>query len=146
MDDLSVRGAEDFLALSKRLKATGQGELRKELNKGLRQAAKPLIPRVRAAFRSDLPARGGLGAFMARKPARVAVKTGRDPGVSVVVSKVDPRLDQGRLSHPVFGRRPTVVQRVKAGTFSDTLQGEGPAIRDDLLAVLEDVADRAVRG
>lgn len=146
MTDLRVRGAEDFLALSKRLKASGQTELRKELNKALKRAAKPLIAKTRDAARSKLPSGGGLGGFIARKPQRITTKTGRNPGVSVGVAKTDPRIDEGRLFHPVFGRRPGVTQRVTPGWFSETLQDEAPAVRDDLIAVLEDIANRAARG
>lgn len=143
--DLSVQGAEDFLALSKRLKATGQLELRKELNKGLRRAARPLIPKARSAARTTLPQRGGLATLIGGRPMRVSVRTGSTPGVSIVAAKTDPRIDAGRVYHPVFGRRPGVVQRIRPGFFSETLQREAPAVRDDLLAVLDDITRRVAR-
>ena len=105
-EDFSVTGADQFLRLSKALKAAGRTEMRKALNKGMRTAAKPLIPVARAAFIAELPHRGSAGEFIAGKRMRAATHTGRDPGVSIVVAKQDPRLDtEGRLAHPVFNRR-----------------------------------------
>lgn len=152
MSDFEVRGAEDFLRLSKALKAAGRTELRKELNKAMKKAGKPLVKVARDAFRADLPSRGGAGAFMAGKKTEVVTRTGRDPGVSVRVNKQDPRLDsEGRLAHPVFnqrradGKRVYAVQQVKPRIFSDAIRTEAPAIRDDLEQALEDVAARIVR-
>lgn len=153
--DISVRGAEDFLALSKRLKAAGRGDLRKQLNKALRDSAKPLLAETRAALRRDMPSRNGLGDFLARKPARIAVKTGSNPGVSVIFGKTDPRLDaQGRLAHPVYGvirtrtppigRRVVAVQRVKAGVFSGALQSGAPTVQGQLVEVIGVFIRRAV--
>lgn len=136
---VSVRGAEDFLALSKRLKAAGQTELRKELNKSMRQAAKPLLPKVREAARANLPKHGGLNERIARKPIRIQTRTGANTaGVRVVGTKVDPRIDEGRVFHPVFGRKPGVVQRIKGrGYWSKTLEKSGPDVRGDVLKALE---------
>lgn len=145
MSDIRVTGAEDFLALSKRLKAEGRTELRKELNKSLRVGAKPLIGKTRQAFRSGLPQTGGLANAMARRPMRVKVATGTQPGVSIVAAKTDKRLDEGRIAHPVFGHRPLVGQRVTPGLFSRTLTNEAPAIRVDLVKAIE-AMQRRVEG
>ncbi|MEI4273928.1 hypothetical protein TEK04_19580 [Klenkia sp. LSe6-5] len=151
----SRKGAEDFVALSKAMKAAGQTELRKELHRAVRQAAKPVIPKVRAAARSKLPARGGLNRRVARKPLRAAVLTGSGStvGVRIVQGKSDRRLnDSGRLAHPTFGRpRSTVVQQVPGavGFFDQTIRGQAPKIRADIADVLVDFRDRlaaAVRG
>lgn len=153
MSDFEVRGADQFLALSKALKAAGRTELRKELNKGMRDAAKPLIPKAREAFKAELPHRGGAGAYIAGKRMRAVTRTGRDPGVNIVVAKQDPRLDsEGRLAHPVFGqrradgRRVIAVQRVKPGIFSSAMQKEAPAIRGALEGAMQAVIDTIVRG
>jgi hypothetical protein len=136
------KGANDFLALSKRLKEAGRKDLRNELNKAMRTAAKPLIPKVREAARADLPKHGGLNERIAKKPYRAQTRTGaRNAGVRIVGSKVDPRInDEGRVFHPVFGHKPGVVQDVpKAnGYFSDTLRSQGPGIRDDVVRALGD--------
>lgn len=146
----SIKGADDFLALSKRLKAAGQTELRKELHKTMRDAAKPLIPLVREAARRDLPKAGGLNERIARKPYRAQVRTGaKTAGVRIVGTKVDPRINQGRIAHPVFGRpHSTVVQQVPeaAGYFDETLRDQGPEIRDEMREMLAAWLDRLARG
>lgn len=143
----SVKGANDFLALSKRLKAAGETGLRKELNKTMRDAAKPLIPKVKAAAAAQLPHSGGLAQRIANKPLRAQVRTGAaTAGVRIVGTKVDPRIDEGRVFHPVFGHEPGVVQSVPAGYFSDTLENSGPAIRADVLRSLSAFADSITKG
>lgn len=143
------KGADDFLALSKALKAAGKTELRKELNKQMREAAKPLIPKVREAARSSLPKKGGLNERVARKSYRAQVRTGeKTAGVRIVGAKVDPRINEGRVYHPVFGRKPGVVQNVPEATgyFDKTLNDGGPAIREDLLRAFNNFTERIVRG
>lgn len=145
----SVKGAEDLLKLSKRLKAAGQTELRKELHKAMRGAAKPIVPKVREAAREQLPKSGGLNERIARKPYRSQVRTGaKTAGVRITGSKVDPRINEGRVYHPVFGRRPGVVQQVPAakGYFDDTIREQAPEVRDELRRVLEVWTQRVVRG
>lgn len=148
MSDFEVRGADEFLRLSKALKAAGRTELRKELNKRIRTAAKPAIKSVKDAARRDLPQRGGFAAFIASKRARVTTATGRDPGVRIVFSKQDPRLDSiGRLWHPVFGdRRPGAVQFVQPGLLSAGFQEAAPDVRKDVEQAIESVVDDIVRG
>lgn len=145
----TARGADDFLALSKRLKAAGQTELRKELHKAMSAAAKPLIPKVREAARNNLPKGGGLNERIAKKPLRAQTRTGATTaGVRVVGSKVDPRINEGRVAHPVFGRKPFVVQHVPEATgyFSETLAQSGSEVRVELLKVLNDFTARITRG
>jgi hypothetical protein len=145
----SRNGANDFLALSKRLKAAGEKGLRNELNKVMRNAAKPLIPKVREAARASLPKGGGLNERIARKPLRAQTRTGNaTAGVRIVGTKVEPRInDQGRVYHPVFGRKPGVVQTVEQakGYFDDTLAAEGPGITADLVAALNTFRDSITR-
>lgn len=145
----SIRGADELLALSKRLKAAGLTDLRKELHKEMRTVAKPLIPKVREAARNKLPKAGGLNERIARKPLRAQVRTGaKTAGVRIAGTKVDPRINEGRVAHPVFGRpKSTVVQQVPSadGYFDDTLRESAPEIRDQLLAALDDFAQRITR-
>lgn len=152
----TVKGTNDFLALSKALKEAGRTELRKELHKAMRDTAKPLIPEVRDAAREKLPHGGGLNRRIAKKSYRSQVRTGaRTAGVRIVGSKVDPRINEGRVWHPVFGRegkpanggRNSVVQDVPEakGYFSETLEKSGPEVRDALLQTLTDFTDRIVR-
>jgi hypothetical protein len=145
----SRNGANDFLALSKRLKAAGEKELRNELNKVMRSAAKPLIPKVREAARASLPKHGGLNERIAKKPFRAQTRTGAaTAGVRIVGTKVDPRInDEGRVFHPVFGHKPGVVQNVPdaKGYFDETLSKEGPGITRDVVSALNDFRNSITR-
>jgi hypothetical protein len=149
-DDFEIRGADQFLALSKALKHAGRTELRKELNKGIKRAAKPLIPKARAEALRRLPQSGGLAKQVAKEPARVQVRTGaRTAGVRVVVGRRRGgarQANRGVIRHPVFGNRDVWVnQRVPSGWFDDPMKDAAPAIRRDVEQALEDVAEQIVR-
>lgn len=146
-----VEGADAFYKLSKRLKevgGTGKGSLRSEMNAALRKAVKPVVPKVKEAARAKLPKGGGLNEAIAKRTPRVVTATGaKTAGIRVQDKKTDPRIDQGRVYHPVFGRKPGVVQQVPEakGYFSETIEGEAPAVRDDVVDVLVDFAQRIAR-
>jgi hypothetical protein len=150
LDNDGIRGADALLAVSKRLKDAGAKEARKALHRGVAGAAKPIIPKIRQAARDQLPAQGGLNERIARKPYRAQVRTGvKTAGVRITGGKVDPRINQGRVAHPVFGRPgSTVVQYVPEarGYFDDTVRDAAPQIRDDVVEVLEDFAKRLLKG
>lgn len=149
--DVDVRGGEDFFRLSKALKAAGQTDLRKELNKALRAAAKPLIPKTRAAARVRLPRAGGMAEAVARASQRVQVRTGaKTAGVRVVVSKTTAAraANKGAVRHPVFGSDRWVTQEIpKAeGWFDETLNEEAPKVAQPAIEqALESIASRVVR-
>jgi hypothetical protein len=142
--------AIDFGTLSKRLKAAGEKELRKELNKAVRDAAKPLLPKVRESARQSGPKKGGLNERLAKKPYRVQTRTGaKTAGVRIVGTKVDPRInDLGRIQHPVFGHRPPVVQydqNVK-GYFDRPLKESGPEISRQVVSAMDGFVRKIARG
>lgn len=149
-DDFETRGADDFLKLSKALKHAGRTGLRKELNKGLRKGAKPLIPKAKAAARANLPRSGGLAAQVAKEPMRVQVRTGRTPGVRIVVGKKRGgarSTNRGTIRHPVFGNREVwVTQSVPRAKdwFDATMRKEAPRVRPHLEEALERVARQVV--
>ncbi len=102
-------GAQAFYELSRRLKeigGTGRGSLRSELNKALKQAAKPLPQAAKKAARDKLPRQGGLNEVVAKRTPKVVTRTGATTaGVRIQDKKTDPRMNaQGRIYHPVFGR------------------------------------------
>lgn len=148
-DDFEARGADQFLALSKALKEAGRTDLRKALNKGMRDGAKPLIPKARAEALATLPQRGGLAKLVAKEPARVQTRTGRDPGVRIVVGKKRGgarSANRGVIRHPVFGNRERwVSQPVPSGWFDDTMRKHGPDVRPALERAIDDMARRIVR-
>lgn len=138
-------GAAVFYELSRRLKLAAP-ELRKELHKGVRTAAKPLVPAVRASARRSFPNRGGLATAMARKPYRTQSRTGAaTAGVRIVGSKVDPRINSdGRVQHPVFGTGRRVVQNVPSarGYFDRPITEGAPAVREELIRTLQEFVQR----
>lgn len=150
MPDISARGGRDFLAVSRYLKDAGQSGLRKEFHKTVRDAAKPLVPKVREAARSRGPKRGGLNDALAKKPYRVQARTGaKTAGVRIVGTKVDPRINSlGRIQHPVFGHKPPVVQYNGAvkGYFDDTLTREGPSVQGEVVRAMNEWTSRLLRG
>lgn len=150
-DDFEIHGADQFLELSKALKHAGHAQLRRDLNTGLRKAARPLVAKTRAEARKRLPASGGLAARVARTPQRVVVRTGRDTaGVSIQVGRrrgdAARATNRGEIRHPVFGNTNRWVdQRVPPGWFDDPIKDHVNEIRRDLERVLEDMAARIVR-
>lgn len=150
MSDFEIKGAGQFLKLSKALKAAGRTELRKELNKRLRTAAKPLIPIARAEARSSLPRKGGLAEQVAKAPMRVQVRTGREAGVRIVVGKDRSgarAANRGEIRHPVFGNRERwVTQKVPAEWFDRPMRASTPTILPELEKAIESVLDDIVKG
>jgi len=150
MAQAGVSGAEQFLALSKRLKSAGELGLRRELNSTLRKVGKPMTAVAKQGFRSGLPKRGGLNEFYAAKRINVTTKTGtKTYGIGIAVAKADQRFDtEGRLAHPVFFRAPkkrtVVVQRVRPGIFSGSMQAAAPLVRAELQTALDDFSGRVV--
>jgi hypothetical protein len=139
---LSTRGARDFYAVAKHLKTAGDGAVRKEFLKAVRGPAKPLPAKVKQSARDRGPKEGGLNEELAKKPVRVQTRTGaKTAGVRVVGTKVDPRINGlGRIQHPVFGRKPPVVQYVPAlkGYFDDPLMAAAPAIQTEVVRAMDD--------
>jgi hypothetical protein len=149
-DDFTIRGADDFLRLSKALKQAGRTELRKELHKGLKDGAQPLVPKAKAAAREKLPRRGGLAASVAKEPMRVQVRTGNTPGVRVVVGRRNggaQAANRGVLRHPVFGRPGSFVnQSVPQARdwFDGTMRRHAPDVRPELEQAMTRVIRRVV--
>lgn len=150
-ENFRVDGAERFLALSKALKAAGQTELRKDLNKSMKDAVKPLIPKARDAAGRMLPQKGGLAKKVSKTPIRPQVRTGQDTaGVRLVVGKrrgsAAASTNRGTVSHPVFKTGVWVQQSVTPGWFDATLEAEAPAVtRQAIEDALEVMSQRVVR-
>lgn len=154
-------GARVFYEMSAKLKRAGDGDLRKQFHKEMKEAAKPLLPAVRRSATARFPSRGGLNRHMARGARyRTVAKTGLSTaGVSIRANRTDPRADsQGRIAHPVpqrggepvrdaKGRRVMVVQfePEAVGFFRDPIEAGAVGVRKDLLDALERWADGFLR-
>lgn len=148
------QGAQAFYELSKRLKqvgGTGKGSLRNEMHKAVKQAAKPLPKAVKDEAAKRFPKRGGLNKVMSKRTPRVVTRTGaQTAGVRIQDRKTDPRMNaQGRIYHPVFGRPGSDAVQIEPGVkgyFDEPLRDAAPQVRDEIVEVLTDYAQRIVKG
>lgn len=130
--------------LAARLKAAGMVGVRREMLAGLRRAAKPLIPDIQAAARSQLPRGGGMNEYMAKKRPTVSVRTGAaTAGVSIRYQGKGSYSDTGEWRHPVFGHRDrwaTTSVSSAVGWFERGAADGTPQARNEMDAVLVAVA------
>lgn len=150
--DLTIGGpgVGQLEAIGRRLKETGDKELRRDLLRGINRALKPAKAAVKAAALRDLPQGGGLNRVVASSRIGSRTRTaGRNPAVFLTGKKSghDLRsLDKGKARHPTFGHEPWVTQDIKPGWWSETLAGQVPSIRREVIDVMDDVARRLARG
>lgn len=146
--ELTVRGANELAAITARLKAAGNGGLRRELLREIRNGAKPLIPAVKRSAANHLPS--GYNDEVTTEKFVIRTRTsGRNPGVRVQsLSTRDLKaLDQGVLRHPVYpkGDRASwhwVTQQIPAGFWTDEMKRRVPAVRRNISRALRNVARR----
>ena len=155
-------GARVFYEMSAKLKRMGAGDLRKQLHKEVRLAAKPLPPAVRRQAAARFARQGGLNVHMSRGARyRTVAKTGLSTaGVSIRANRTDPRADtRGRIAHPIpdgrgdWLRDPETGRRVMAvqyfpeavGFFRDTIEERADPVRRALIDALERWADEFLR-
>lgn len=148
--DISVSGANQLAAVTKRLKQAGANEVRKDMLRGLRVGAKPLVAVARQSAVENLPRAGGLDQVVAASKFAVRTRTsGRNPGVRVVALSGHniAAMDRGRLRHPTYGHRDRwVTQKIKPGWWTDALTARAPEVRTALVAVLAETARRIEHG
>lgn len=146
---ITVTGAEGLARLGRALKQTDRRDLRKELLRGVRRAAKPMVPAARAAAAEHLPHRGGLAAQVAGAKWNVRTRLqGRGAGIRVTGAWTSEgqqhdlsKMDSGHLRHPVYGHRDRWVgQSIRPRWFSDAMNDQAPNIRSELVDVIEDVS------
>lgn len=157
MSDVKVTGADDFLRLSKALKAAGRGELRKELNRGIKTAAKPLGEKAQDALEAAVPA--SLARRAGKTKHTVAVKTGRDPGVTIGVpygkrgtgigaSNAQLLNRAGQIRHPLYGNRDawfsTNVPEAQ-GWFDEAMRRNAPDVQAEVEKAMQAIIDKIVR-
>lgn len=136
--------SDELRLVAVRLKVAGAGGLRTELLRGLKTAAKPLIPKVQAAAKAKLPKGGGLNEQVASQKISVSIRTGaKSAGVRLTTTALDTKqTDAGYVRHPTWGHRDRwVAQQIPdaAGWWSGTLAAEGPSVTPALVAVIDSV-------
>jgi hypothetical protein len=150
MTDVAGAAAE-FAELARNLSLVGFTDLRRELDKAVGDAAKPIADEIGNAghLRDDLP---DPYADVLSSDLRVSITkrtTGEGAGVSVVAqsrtrARKLRRLDAGALTHPLYGnRRHWFTQAVTPGFFTGPAERAAPAVREQILQAMRRVADKA---
>jgi hypothetical protein len=154
MIDIEVRGGGELVRINRALRAMDNPEVTRRFRRELREAARPLVPQVRASIQA-IPSRTGNGSLRAEmaKATRIEVRTAaRDANVSI---RVDGRkMPTGRRSlqaymegtkkpwrHPVFGNREVWVrQEPKPYFFRVVEPSAGPRSRAAVNRVLDSIS------
>jgi len=147
--------ASQLEAAAFRLRRAGEGDLERELTAAMRRGVQPVPGRIRDGLRPHLPDR--YAADLADVDIKVIARAGSattDAVVSVYAKATGKarklrNLDEGRLTHPLFGDREHwftqvgATQGVQPGWFTGPAEEAAPRVRAELEKALADVADRA---
>jgi hypothetical protein len=126
----------------------------KAMRDGQEKAAKPLAAYVIREGASEMPAHGGLRAELMAARAEVRATS---QGVEILMSTRQgydlPKMDEGLLQHPVFGRfiSGLAAQRVPSHAWSGAFDRKAanialPPVRDAVQDQLNSIAREASRG
>jgi len=148
-------GAEQFAALSRRLKEAGETGLARELRKALNDAAKPISQKITdpAHLRSYLPGQYAEDVAADLKISTLQRGSVRNPGVRISAQGRSKKrkvvqLNDGVLHHPLFGDRDRwflQLRGMRKGFFSDPCEQSGPDVREKILGAMAETA-RKIRG
>jgi len=147
--------ASQLEAAAFRLRRAGQEDLARQLTAAMRRGVDPVPGRIRDGLRPHLPDR--YAAALADVDIKTITRAGSattDAVVSVYAKAAGKarrlkNLDEGRLTHPLFGNREHwytqvgVTQGVVPGWFTGPAEEAAPRVRAELEKALEDVADKA---
>jgi len=159
-----VQGAQAFQILAAHLKETGEGGLRRDLNKAIRAAAQPAADQVRnvSHLKEYMPTRYA-GVLSDSLKVSTTATTGTNPGIHITaraLSRKYPRrlsrLDRGILGHPVFGMRSRANPRMWAAWvdqadgvqerfFEDPLERAAPQVRDAVLEAMRHTSEQITK-
>ena len=126
----SNTGSADLKALGIRMERLGSEELQKVVYPALERAAQGLRVDIIESARRVLPKAGGMADLVSAQPIYIRSKTNSKKDFSVFVIQTwkghDLRsLNNGRLRHPVFGRRENTAdwqnQKITPGYFTDAI-------------------------
>jgi hypothetical protein len=143
--DLSTSGTERLIRLGQAIKAAGDKNMQRELNKAGRRVASPLKRVARQGALQILPYRGGLAEDVAASRFSTQVRTvGKGVGVRITaVGRYQlSQMDDGFVRHPDWGRwhpgQP--AQRITPGWFSKPLTLDSPRQAREFDAAVDRVA------
>jgi hypothetical protein len=151
---VEVRGVEQLAAVAKAMKGADK-QLKRETYAALNRTVKPLTQAVKDDTGRYLP-----GAYAAVVSASLRIRAqrrgGRDPSLSLKATaktkdgkaREVAALERGKLRHPLWGnRRHWFNQAVRPGFWTEPLKDKAPAVRAQLVKVLDELAakiDRSV--
>ena len=141
---LELKGADQLVALSAKLKQAGDKDLQRELSKGINKAVKPFREKVRENT-SVLPQSGGLAARAAKIAAPRVRKSSN--GVRMVATgkkglQALEALNAGSIRHPVFGRGGWASQSVTPGFWDKAVEEVGPEVTKQIEAAAAEIIRR----
>jgi hypothetical protein len=148
-------GAEQYAALSRRLKEAGETGLARQLRKALNEAAKPITREITDAahLRRYMPAQYADTVAADLKVSTLQSGSVRNPGVRIsaqgrVKKRKVVQLDAGVLHHPLFGDRGhwyPQLRGMREGFFTDPCEQSAPDVRDKIEAAMAETAAQ-IRG
>src|SRR5215475_3969199 len=143
-----------FKILGERLRRDGAGELKRELDKAINDAARPITGEIRLALPGHIPSRYAAvldGDLRLTFTKRVATTT---PGVRITGTARGAkrrrlrRLEAGVLAHPLFGNRRhwfNQTDGVTEGFFTGPISDAQPQVRQAIVDAMAGIADKATR-
>ena len=154
----SVKGAQAFQILAAHLKEAGEGGLRRELGKAIRDAASPVADQIKGVthLREYMPDRY---ADVLAADLQVTVNAragGTSPGVTLTARapttgrggrKVRNR-EAGTITHPLYGNRERWFDQTGGmlpGFFSGPAERSAPQVQRKVLEAMRDVCDEITR-
>ena len=154
-----VSGAAQLRELGAALKGADK-DIKRELQRGFREAGKPLVKDLKAGVLATFPNRGGLANLAAKSTIGIRTRfTGKGAGVRVqavgkkgrsVTTRTLQSIDSdGSWRRPVWGNRKVWVTQsdgMAQGWFGEEIEDQAPQIRGDLIKAMNRAAERIVRG
>jgi len=156
-----VQGAQAFQILAAHLKEAGEGGLRRELQKAIRDAAQPAADLVKnvSHLREYMPDRYAGVLATDLQVTSHARAGGISPGITVLARaptaatggrggrKIRQR-EAGVITHPLFGNRKRWYAQtagMSAGFFGDPLERAAPQVRDAVLEAMRHTSEQITK-
>lgn len=143
---LEVRGRRQLQALDRALKGVDK-QLKRDTYRALNRTVKPLTAAVKDSTGDFVPS-----AYAAELSSSLRIRAQRRGGqMAALTLKATAksasgkprelrRVESGRLRHPLWGnRRHWFDQSVKPGFWTKPLEKEAPAVRKELVKVMDDL-------
>lgn len=134
--------AKDLSKLYADLKGV-EGNLRVELRRGIKSAAKPMVGAARdaAGFSSRIPGSVTTKVSFAARGAVVAIEAGGSKAPEA--APLNARGKHGTFRHPVYGHMDRWVSQQAQPFFDGPITGHADAAQAEILRVMDTVAQKA---